>query len=490
MVKTTQTPAGWRAANEHQTQRSFRPRDAPVSGAGQTPLHRILKLAWPVFVGQLAVVGFSTVDTLLVARASPADLAAISVGASIYVAVFIGMMGVVLAIGPIVGQLFGAGQLAQAGRQLHQAAWIALGLSALGAVVLLMPQPFLTLAQAPAEVEHRIRGYLQALAVALPAALLMQAYRGFNTAISRPKAVMLLQVGALLVKAPLSALLVFGWPAAGLPALGVLGCGIATAAVMWMQAAVALVVLRHDLFYAPFQLRQRRLEGPDWAAIGRQLRLGVPMGLSVMVEVTGFSFMAVFIARLGVTASAGHQIAANLAALLFMMPLALSSATMTLVAQRVGARDLDDARRLGWYGLRLCSLLASGVALLLWWGREPVAAVYSSDPAVLAVAAPLLAWLALFHVADAVQAMAAFVLRAFRIATLPMLIYAGALWGVGLGGGWWLVFGSAALGPPAWRGPEGYWVAATVGLAVAGVGLVALMARTLRTAVTPRAHAD
>ena len=92
-------------------------------------LRRILALAWPVFVGQLAVVGFSTVDTLLVARASPQDLAAMSVGASIYVTVFIGMMGVVLAIGPIVGQLFGAGDRVQAGRQLHQAAWIALGLS-------------------------------------------------------------------------------------------------------------------------------------------------------------------------------------------------------------------------------------------------------------------------------------------------------------------------------------------------------------------------
>lgn len=461
-----------------------------MSGSWQTNLPRILKLAWPVFVGQLAVVGFSTVDTLLVARASPADLAAISVGASIYVTVFIGMMGVVLAIGPIVGQLFGAGERVQAGRQLHQAAWIALGLSALGALVLWFPQPFLKLAQAPAEVEGRIRGYLQALAVALPAALLMQAYRGFNTAISRPKAVMLLQVGALLVKAPLSALLVFGWPAAGLPALGVFGCGMATAAVMWMQAGVALAVLRYDRFYAPFHLRRQGLERPDARAIGRQLRLGVPMGLSIMVEVTGFSFMAVFIARLGVTASAGHQIAANLAALMFMMPLALSSATMTLVAQRVGARDLDDARRLGWHGMQFCTLLATALALLLWWGREPVAAVYSSDPAVLAVAVPLLTWLALFHVADAVQAMAAFVLRAFRIATLPMLIYAGALWGVGLGGGWWLVFGSAALAPASWRGPEGYWVAATAGLTVASVGLVALMARTLRAGVTPRATAD
>jgi MATE family multidrug resistance protein len=464
-----------------------------VTASRRDSLRRILHLAWPVFIGQLAVVGFSTVDTLLVARASPEDLAALSVGASIYVTVFIGMMGVVLAIGPIVGQLFGAGDRVQAGRQLHQAVWIALGLSALGALLLLFPAPFLALAQAPAEVESRLRGYLLALAVALPAALLMQAYRGFNTAISRPKAVMVLQVAGLGVKIPLSALLVFGWPAAGLPPLGVLGCGIATAVVMWLQAGVALAVLRRDRFYAPFQLRGRGLHAPDRRAIGQQLKLGVPMGLSILVEVTGFSFMAVFIARLGVTAAAGHQIAANLAALLFMMPLALSSATMTLVAQRVGARDPADARRLGWHGLQFGLLLALGMAALLWAGRQAVAGVYTGHAPVLAVAVPLLVWVAAFHVADAVQAMAAFVLRAYRIATLPMLIYAGALWGIGLGGGWWLVFEGWAGAPAAWRGPEGYWVAATAGLWVAALGLVALLAYTQRrsgsAALTPAAGA-
>ena len=223
----------------------------------------------------------------------------------------------------------------------------------------------------------------------------------------------------------------------------------------------------------------------DWSGIpAMALRLGVPMGLSIMVEVTGFSFMAVFIARLGVTAAAAHQIAANLAALLFMMPLALSSATMTLVAQRVGAGDPVDARRLARRGMQLGVSLAATMALLLWALRDPVAAVYTDDAAVMAVAVPLLTWVALFHVADAVQAMAAFVLRAFRIATLPMLIYAGALWGVGLGGGWWLVFVGGPSAPATWRGPEGYWVAATAGLVVAAVGLVVLQTRTTRRAVS------
>lgn len=452
-------------------------------------LRRIVALAWPVLVGQLAIVGFSTVDTILVARASPLDLAALSVGASAYITIFVGLMGVVLALGPIVGQLFGAGQHAQAGRQLHQAVWIALALSVLGAVLLVFPWPFLALAQASDDLAGRIRGYLLALAVALPAALLLQAYRGFNNAISRPKAVMALQVSGLVLKVPLSALLVFGAPSVGLPPLGVLGCGIATAIVLWLQAGAAWQILKRDPFYAPFALRGRGLDPPDRRAMAGQLRLGLPMGLSILVEVSGFSLMAIFIARLGVTAAAGHQIAANLAALMFMMPLALSSATMTLVAQRIGARDPQDARRLGWHGMQLGVLLSAGLALVLWVARAPLARLYTGDAAVLAVAVPLLAWVAVFHLADGVQAIASFVLRACKIATLPMLIYAGSLWGIGLGGGWWLVFGRPDLAPEAWRGPLGYWVAAAAGLWVAAAGLAWLMARTLRRLVRPPAAA-
>lgn len=460
-----------------------------MSASRRENLRRIAALAWPVFIGQLAVVGFSTVDTILVARASPLDLAALSVGSAAYITVFIGLMGVVLALGPIVGQLFGAGQPVQAGRQLHQAAWIALGLSALGAVLLAFPWPFLALAQASDELAGRIRGYLLALAVALPAALLMQAYRGFNNAISRPKAVMALQVSGFVLKVPLSALLVFGWPAIGLPALGVLGCGIATAIVMWLQAAAAWQILKRDPFYAPFELRGRGLDAPDRRALVTQLRLGLPMGLAILVEVSGFSLMAVFIARLGVTAAAGHQIAANLAAVMFMMPLALSSATMTLVAQRIGARDAADARRLGWHGLQLGVGVAAAMALALALLRAPMARLYTGDAAVLAVAVPLLAWVAAFHVADAVQAVASFVLRACKIATLPMLIYAGSLWGIGLGGGWLIVFGRPDLMPAAWRGPLGYWIAAAAGLWAAAIGLAWLMRRTLKRLVKPPAAA-
>ena len=163
---------------------------------------RIVPLAWPVLVGQVAVLMFATVDTVLVARYSATDLAALAVGSAAYITVFIGLMGVVLALAPIVGQLQGAKRYAAAGEQLHQAVWLAFGLAFVGSTLLAFPAPFLALARATPEVAEKIRGYLLALAFSLPAGLLFAAYRGFNNAVSRPKAVMALQLGGLALKVP------------------------------------------------------------------------------------------------------------------------------------------------------------------------------------------------------------------------------------------------------------------------------------------------
>ncbi len=441
---------------------------------------RIAPLAWPVLIGQVSVLAFATIDTLLVARASADDLAALAVGSAAYITVFIGFMGTLMALSPIVGQLYGAGRLAQAGRQVHQSVWIAAGLMLLGSGLLAFPYPFLAIAKATPEVADKVRHYLLALALSVPASLFFAIYRGFNNAVSRPKAVMLIQLGALGLKAPLSALLVFGWPALGVPALGVAGCGIATAVVMWLQLAVAFVVLRRDPFYARFQLFGRGLDRPHRASLRQHLKLGLPMGASLLVEMTAFAFMAIFIARLGTTPVAGHQIAINMVSLIFMLPLALGSASSTLVAQAIGAGHARDARRLGWHGLLIGTLLAALVGAAVFVAREPLLRLYTSNPAVLAAALPLVAWLAVFHVGDAAQTIAAFVLRAYKIATVPVLIYVAALWGVGLGGGYVLAFNVGGRVPPALQGAPGYWFAATVGLVLAGSALSAFLLWLLR----------
>ncbi len=455
--------------------------DMPAPGSRLADsARRLAPLAWPVLIGQLAVLAFATVDTVLVARYDAVDLAALAVGSAAYITVFIGLMGVVAALSPIVGQLFGAGQHAQAGRQLHQAVWVALALAVLGSTLLLFPQPFLALAKASPVVAEKVRGYLLALAFSLPASLLFTVYRCFNTAVSRPKAVMALQLGGLALKVPLSASLVYGLPAIGVPALGAIGCGIATALAMWSQLLLAAWLMHRDPFYAPFQVFGRGLDAPDRRALWTQLRLGVPMGASILIEVTGFAFMAIFISRLGTTAVAGHQLAANLVSVLFMMPLALANAAGTLVAQRIGAGDLVDARRLGWHGLMIGCGIAALMGSAVFLARVQVIGLYTSDGAVVAATLPLIAWMVVFHIADAAQTIAAFVLRAYRVVTVPVLIYIAALWAVGLGGGYQLAFDVPGSVPPALQGAPGYWFASTTGLVLAALALCAFMGFALR----------
>lgn len=444
---------------------------------------RILPMAWPVLIGQLAVLGFGTVDTILVARFAADDLAALSIGMAAYITIFIGFMGVVLAISPMAGQLFGAGKLREAGQQVHQAIWLALGIAVVGSTLLLLPGPFLALAKTGPEVSDKVRGYLTALAFSLPASLLFTVYRGFNTAVSRPKAVMAVQIGGLALKIPLSALFIYGWtlPLPGgfgawhVAPMGVVGCGLATALVMWAQALIAWVIVRHDPFYKPFGLHDKGFARPKRAAILAQLKLGIPMGAAIMIEVTGFSFMAFLISRQsGGEAVAGHQLAVNLVSMMFMVPLALANGTATLVAQRVGAHEHAEARRLGWHGVEIGVGMAAILGALVYVLREPVLRIYTDNPAIIASALPLLVWVWWFHVADAAQTMANFVLRAHHVTLMPLVFYVTSLWGIGLVGGYWVTTSSWA--PAALQGAQGYWAMSTAGLVAAGVSLCTFLA--------------
>jgi len=292
--------------------------------------------------------------------------------------------------------------------------------------------------------------------------------------------VMVLQVGALFFKLPLSWALVTGVPAWGIPALGVTGCGIATAVAVWAEVLAAWLVVRKDPYYDRYQLFGRGLDAPDRAALKQHLALGLPLGAGILVEVTGFAFMAIFIARLGTTPVAGHQIAVNLVSMMFMLPLAIGNAASTVVAQAVGAAQPAAARRLGVHGLAMGCGLAAVIGGLVFVAREPVLGLYTSNPVVVAAALPLLAWVAVFHIADAGQTIAAFVLRAYKIATVPMVIYVAALWGVGLGGGYALAFNLPGGVPAALQGARGFWFASTAGLVLAASALTAFMLWTMK----------
>lgn len=448
--------------------------DTPALRAPDTSSRALIRLAWPLFVANLAVVGNGTIDAIMAGRLSATDLAAVAVGSSIYVTVYIGFMGVLQALSPIAGHHYGARRWRAIGDDVQQALWLSVLLTAAGLPCVLATDLWLGFARTDDAVGRIATLYLQAIAFGLPAALATRVFVALNAAVSRPKVTMVVNVTALALKVPLN--LVFMYGAGPVPALGGAGAGVATALLAWLMLAMSLAVWRFDPFYARF--RSGEVHGPRWAALREQLKLGVPIGLSTLFEVTSFTFMAVLIARLGTAAVAGHQIVANLIAILFMVPLSLGIATSVLVAQSLGANEPKVARRAALRGFRVALGIAVTAAALLWLLREAIVGLYTNDPAVAAVALSLLGLAAVFHLFDASQGVAGFVLRGYKNTFWPMVIYGVALWGIGLGGGYWIGLNATPFGPP--RGPLGFWEAATAALAIAAILLCLLAAAVSR----------
>lgn len=432
---------------------------------------KIALLAWPILLGQLAVIANGVIDTAMTARFSSTDLAALAVGSSIYISIFVGLNGVLHALSPVIGQLFGAKRFTEIGWEVKQGSWLAAFLTIIGSFILLFPQPLLALANTSPEIQEKVTLYLHTLMLALPASLGFRIYASLNTAISRPKMVMAIQIGALALKIPLNSLFIFG--GLGLPAFGGPGCAIATAITAWLSFLLGLALMRSLSSYRTFALFGSGFVKPSWQAQRALLKLGIPIGLSYLIEVTAYTFMALFIARLGDTAVAGHQITANFGTVLYMLPLSIASATAVLVAQAIGAHQMKAARQIGYAGISLAAVLSVASGLVIWHAREWIVRAYTPDPEVIRVALPLFLFIAFYQLFDAIQVTTAFVLRAYKVAIIPTLMYALALWGIGLGGGYILGLNPFQLSMPGFlQGPAGFWIANSTSLALVGLGLV------------------
>ena len=330
--------------------------------------------------------------------------------------------------------------------------------------------------EVPDALRNEVENYLAVLALALPPALLFRIYSTLNQALGRPQLVTWLQVGSLFIKVPLSIWFTFG--GAGLPAQGAVGCAWATLVVNCSMLALAVWLLRTQALYEPLAI-WKPLERPHWPTIAGFARLGVPAGLAVMVEVTSFTLMALFIARQGTVASAAHQIASNLAAVLYMVPLSLSIATSARVSYWLGAGEPQRARQVALLGVRLACAIGMGLAALMFLARNHLGALYSSNAQVVAVTGGLLAWVAAYHVADALQTLCVFVLRCYRITVAPLVVYCTLLWGAGLGGGYLLAY--QGLGPwSAVATPATFWAASAAALAVTAALFAAMLWRAIR----------
>src|SRR5690606_12480547 len=231
---------------------AMNPPAAPAGGFGGAMLG-IARQAWPVLISQWAGIAFGVLDTAMNGHASATDLAAMSLSMSVYITIFVGLMGVVHALIPILAQHFGAGRHHEVGRTWGQGVWLALGLAAVGAVLMMFPDTWLSLSGDVApEVRDRVAGYLRALALALPAALVFRTIYALGTALSRPKIVMTINLAAVGVKALLNWVLIYGH--LGLPAMGATGAGLATAIVSWISLGIGLLVITRDRYFHLFAL--------------------------------------------------------------------------------------------------------------------------------------------------------------------------------------------------------------------------------------------
>ncbi|MDO4593702.1 MAG: MATE family efflux transporter, partial [Comamonadaceae bacterium] len=437
----------------------------------------IARHAGTVLAGQLAVMAFGVTDTIVAGRYSADALAALSVASAVFVSVFVSLMGILQALLPIWAEQHGRGETVAIGRSFRQSLYLALGFTALGMLVLLFPGPLLAWTEVPESMQADVRAYLIIVGWALPSAMFFRLYTTLNQALGHPQLVTWLQVGALVFKVPLSIWFTFGgW---GLEAQGAAGCAWATLLVDYAIAIIAVVLMRRQQLYVPLQIWQR-MEAPDWQRLGAFLRLGVPAGLSILVEVTSFTLVALFVARQGALAAASHQIAANLAAVCYMVPLSLGIAISARVSWWRGTGNEAQAQKLAWLGVKLAVISGAVLSGTLLVARHAIAHVYTADPGVIALASALLLWVALYHASDSVQCVCIFLLRCWRVTVVPLIVYCALLWGGGLAGGYWLAYKNEATSALWAMNPTPFWIGSGSALALVAIIFIFLLRKVLR----------
>lgn len=441
-------------------------------------LATIARHAGTVLAGQLAVMAFGVTDTIVAGRFSSEALAALSVASAVFVSVFISLMGILQALLPIWAEQHGRGDTTEIGTSFRQSLYLASGLTLLGMLILLFPGPILAWTEVPEAMQADVRAYLIIVGWALPSAMFFRLYTTLNQALGYPQLVTWLQVAALVLKIPLSIWLTFGgW---GVQAQGVAGCAWATLLVDYAIAILAVALMRRQKLYAPLKLWQS-LESPDWKRLRSFLRLGIPAGLSILVEVTSFTLVALFVARQGAMSAASHQIAANLAAVCYMLPLSLGIAISARVSWWRGTGNEAQAQQLAWLGIKIAIISGVVLSTSLLLLRSHIPHVYTADPGVIALTSALLLWVALYHAFDSIQCVCIFLLRCWRVTLAPLVVYCSLLWGGGLGGGYWMAYQNASTSA-LWSGnPTPFWLGSGVALMFVASAFVYLLYRVLQS---------
>ncbi len=430
----------------------------PLVTPHRDDLAAMLRLAAPVVVVQLGMMLMGVVDTVVVGHLSSADLAAVALGHLFVMAASGFGLGTLLALDPLVAQAVGAGDEEAQRRAVQRGLLLALLFTVPSSLLLVPAEPVLTWLGQPAEVIPVAAGYARRIIPAMFPFFAFVVLRQTLQAMERVRPIVEVIVLANVANLGLDLVLVYG--RLGFPALGALGSAWATSACRWLMALALLVLARRHLAPVLAQPDRAVLQA---APLWRTVKLGLPIGLQLQLEFAAFGVIALLMGSLGTIEVAAHQVALNLAALTYMVPLGVSAASAVRVGHAVGRGDPDGARRAAASGLLCGAGFMACCAVVFLSFPSVLAGLYTSVGEVAALTAALIPIAGFFQVFDGLQAVSAGVLRGLGDTRAPMVVNLVGFWLVGMPVSVTLCFG---LG----LGPEGLWW----GL-VAGLGAVAII---------------
>jgi MATE family multidrug resistance protein len=427
-------------------------------------IRRTMHLALPVIIGQLAVFSMNFVDTVMSGRLPNREiaLAALGIGGAVWSSMLMFVLGTLMVVQPSVAQLDGALKRREAAAQTRQALWIAVALALPFFLLCYFSEPLLTAFRIDPAIVPTAAAYLRAMSWGAPGLCLVFLLRFFSEGTGHTRPTMLYGVAGALLNIPLNYVLMFG--KLGIPAMGTVGVGYATSIVIWLQFLMLFFYIRSHRHYEPFELMSH-LEKPRWVEIWSLLKVGVPIAVAIFVEGSLFVMAALLIGRLGPVPAAAHLIAINFAALVFMIPVGLSSAVSIRVGNAVGRGDPAGARYAGLIGILIILGIQTMSAAGMFLFPEAIVRLYTNDAVIAPLAVSLLFYAAVFQYPDGLQMVASGALRGFKDTRRPVVYMVISFWIVGLTLGYHLTFARE-------MGPAGMWIGMIAGLSVAAVLLL------------------
>jgi MATE family multidrug resistance protein len=429
----------------------------------------LLRIGAPLVLTQLAQMAIVTTDVIMIGNGlGGAALAAVTLGANLFVFAWLVGLGPASAVSPIIAHILGAKPNDRAGvrASVRMGLWSAVILTPFLWLFLAFAEPILLLLNQPADLVPVAGAYVYAIAPGIPFILGFNVLRNYVTALSQPRAVMFTVLAMVLVNLVGNYILIFGH--FGAPALGVVGSGIASAIANAFGFVVILIVALRARAFAHYRIL-RRFHRPDWAKLGEIFRLGGSIGVTQLFEVLLFNASTFMMGLLGTAAIAAHQIALNVPSITFMVPLGLSMAATVRVGLAAGAGDPHGVRRAGMVAFVIGGGFMVLCAVLLALFPRTIAELYlpaspENMPAI-ALATVFLQVAAAFQLFDGLQVIGVGVLRGLKDVRLPMLLAGGAYWLVGFPLAWFFAFELN------WEG-LGVWVGMAAALAAAAAAMV------------------